>query len=207
MYSRIDPRMVRLFQTVELLPEVRAHYPNEVLYELANRVAFAERIAYWEAGFRTFSTHPVLGVGFGNSGFFMQANLPGYAFRLTEIRDLISGEFAGLPNPKNLWVRLLAETGLLGFAAFLTWWIVIGAGAVLLWRRGHPLERLIGCAGLLGWIAGLGEGFQPGHLRTAAHLDLARAGHPRADAPAAERTPGTTRTRLRRCYNPPHPSE
>ena len=159
VYSRIDPRMVRLFQTVELLPEVRAHYPNEVLYELANRVAFAERIAYWEAGFRTFSTHPVLGVGFGNSGFFMQANLPGYAYRLTEIRDLISGEFAGLPNPKNLWVRLLAETGLLGFAAFLTWWIVIGAGAVLLWRRGHALERLIGCAGLLGWIAGVGEGF------------------------------------------------
>jgi O-antigen ligase len=159
VYSRIDPRMVRLFRTVDLLPEVRAHYPNEVLYELANRIAFAERVAYWEAGFRTFSTHPLLGVGFGNSGFFMQANLPGYAFRLTEIRDLISGEFAGLPNPKNLWVRLLAETGLLGFAAFLTWWIVIGAGAFLLWRRGRGLERLIGCAGLLAWIAGLGEGF------------------------------------------------
>jgi O-antigen ligase len=159
VYSRIDPRMVRLFQTLELLPEVRAHYPNEEVYELANRIAFAERIAYWEAGFRTFSTHPLLGVGFGNSGFFMQANLPGYAFRLAEIRDLISGEFAGLPNPKNLWVRLLAETGLLGFAAFLTWWIMIGAGAVLLWRRGHALEKLIGCAGLLGWIAGLGEGF------------------------------------------------
>ena len=79
-YSRIDRRMVRLFQTVELLPEVWAHYPNEVLDELANRVAFVERIAYWEAGFRTLSTHPVLGVGFGNSGFFMQANLPGYAF-------------------------------------------------------------------------------------------------------------------------------
>ncbi|MCX6071835.1 MAG: O-antigen ligase family protein, partial [Chloroflexi bacterium] len=114
VYSRVDPRMVRLFQTVDRLPEVRAHYPNEVLYELANRVAFAERIAYWEAGLRTFSAHPVLGVGFGNSGFFMQANLPGYSYRLTEIRDLISGEFAGLPNPKNLWIRLLAETGMLG---------------------------------------------------------------------------------------------
>jgi O-antigen ligase len=159
VYSRVDPRMVRLFHTLDLLPEVQAHYPNEVLYELANRVAFAERLAYWEAGFRTFSAHPVLGVGFGNSGFFMQANLPGYAFRLTEIRDLISGEFAGLPNPKNLWIRLLAETGLLGFAAFVTWWIALGAGALLLWRRGNALERLIGCAGLLGWIAGLGEGF------------------------------------------------
>ncbi len=159
VYSRIDPRMVRLFQTIELIPEARAYYPNEVLYELANRVAFAERIAYWEAGLRTFAAHPVLGVGFGNSGFFMQANLAGYAYHLTEIRDLISGKYAGLPNPKNLWVRLLAETGILGFAAFLTWWIVMGAGAVLVWRRGRPVERMIACAGLLGLIAGLGEGF------------------------------------------------
>ena len=159
VYSRIDPRMVRLFQTFDRLPEVRAHYPNEVLYELANRVAFAERIAYWEAGLRTFAPHPVLGVGFGNSGFFLQANLPGYAYRLTEIRDLVSGEFAGLPNPKNLWIRLLAETGILGFAAFATWWIILGAGAVLLWRRGNVVERMIGCAGLLGLVAGLGEGF------------------------------------------------
>jgi hypothetical protein len=184
VYSRIDPRMVRLFQTVELLPEVRAHYPNEVLYELANRVAFAERIAYWEAGFRTFATHPVLGVGFGNSGFFLQDNLPGYAFRLTEIRDLISGEFAGLPNPKNLWIRLLAETGLLGFAAFLTWWILLGAGALLLWRRGSTLERLIGCAGCR-LDRNAGRRIQPGHLRTAAHMDLARAGDPCADAAVA----------------------
>jgi len=159
LYSRVDPRMIRLFQALERVPEMRALYPNEALYELANRVAFAERIAYWEAGFRTFAGHPILGVGFGNAGFFMEANLPGYAFRLTEIRDLLSGEFAGLPNPKNLWVRLLAETGLAGFAAFLTWWLLVGVGAIVLWRRGTGLQRLIGCAGLIGWLAAFGEGF------------------------------------------------
>jgi O-antigen ligase len=159
VYSRIDPRMVRLFQTIELIPEARAYYPNEVIHELANRVAFAERIAYWEAGLRTFAAHPVLGVGFGNSGFFIQANLPGYSLHLTEIRDLISGEYAGLPNPKNLWIRLLAETGIVGFAAFLTWWIVMAAAALLVWRRRRGLEAMIGCAGLLSLLAGLGEGF------------------------------------------------
>ena len=158
-YSRVDPRMIRLFQTLDRLPEARALYPNEVVYELANRVAFAERIVYWQAGFTTFAKHPLLGVGFGNAGFFMEGNLPGYAFRLTEIRDLLSGEFAGLPNPKNLWIRLLAETGLVGFAAFLTWWLLVGASAASLWRRGSELERLIGCAGLIGWLAAIGEGF------------------------------------------------
>jgi O-antigen ligase len=158
-YSRVDPRMIRMFQTLDRLPEVRALHPNEVIYELANRVAFAERIVYWQAGFTTFAKHPLLGVGFGNAGFFMEANLPGYAFRLTEIRDLLSGTFAGLPNPKNLWVRLLAETGLVGFAAFLTWWLLIGASAIVLWRRGTGLQRLIGCAGLIGWLAAFGEGF------------------------------------------------
>jgi O-antigen ligase len=122
-------------------------------------VAFAERIAYWEAGLRTFAAHPVLGVGFGNSGFFMQANLPGYAFHLTEIRDLISGQYAGLPNPKNLWIRLLAETGILGFGGFITWWIIMGVAAVRRWRPGRGLSGMIACAGLLGLIAGLGEGF------------------------------------------------
>ena len=158
-YSRVDPRMIRLFQTLDRLPEARALHPNEVVYELANRVAFAERIVYWQAGFTTFAQHPLLGVGFGNAGFFMEGNLPGYAFRLTEIRDLLSGAFAGLPNPKNLWIRLLAETGLVGFAAFLTWWLLVGASAVSLWRRGSGLKRLIGCAGLIGWLAAIGEGF------------------------------------------------
>ena len=158
-YSRVDPRMVRLFQTFDLLTEVRAHYPNEVAYEVANRVAFAERVAYWQAGMATFADHPLLGVGLGNSGFFIESNLPGYAYRLTEIKDLRSGAFAGLPNPKNLWVRLLAETGLVGFAAFLTWWVLTGATALLLWRRGTGLHRLLGLAGVLGLIAAVGEGF------------------------------------------------
>ncbi|MBM3122905.1 MAG: O-antigen ligase family protein [Chloroflexi bacterium] len=158
-YSRVDPRMVRLFQTYDRLPEVRAHYPNEVAYEVANRVAFAERVAYWQAGMATFADHPLLGVGLGNAGFFIESNLPGYAFRLTEIKDLRSGAFAGLPNPKNLWVRLLAETGLMGFAAFLTWWVLTGATALVLWRQSTGLLRLLGSAGVLGLIAAVGEGF------------------------------------------------
>lgn len=158
-YSRVDPRMVRLFQTFDRLAEVRAYYPNEVAYEVANRVAFAERVAYWQAGMATFADHPLLGVGLGNSGFFIESNLPGYAYRLTEIKDLRSGAFAGLPNPKNLWVRLLAETGVVGFAAFLSWWVMTGVTAVVLWRRSRGLLRLLGLAGVLGLMAAVGEGF------------------------------------------------
>lgn len=192
-YSRVDPRMVRLFQTIDRLPEVRAHYPNEVTYEIANRVAFAERVAYWQAGMATFADHPLLGVGLGNAGFFIESNLPGYAYRLTEIKDLRSGAFAGLPNPKNLWVRLLAETGLAGFAAYLAWWVPMGATALVLWRRGTGLPRLLGLAGVLGLIASVGEGFSLDtlalpHSWILLGLVTTAAGAPASAAPASRAT-------------------
>jgi len=122
--ARIDPRFERLMS----LEEIPLNF-----FELASRVNFAERVVYWANGFQTFARYPLLGVGLGNTGFFFVQHLPVFATRLNEIIYVLAYEYY-LPNVKSFWVRLLSETGLVGFSLFCTWFYV-------LWRGGKHLER------------------------------------------------------------------
>lgn len=147
--ARYDPRIGRLFSLEDT---------GTNLFELAFRVDFAERVIYWANGFQTFARYPLLGVGLGNTGFFFQQNLPVLANRLNEINYVLTYEYY-LPNVKSLWMRLLSETGLIGFSMFCTWFYV-------LWRSGKFLEkqatselRLFGWMGLFVIVAFLAEGF------------------------------------------------
>ena len=65
-----------------------------------------------------------------------------------------------LPNIKNLWVRLLAETGILGFAFYVSWVYLHWRESVQLERSGlSELERSIGFTGKLFILALIMEGF------------------------------------------------
>jgi hypothetical protein len=76
--------------------------------------------------------------------------------------------WTSLPNIKSLWVRLLAETGLVGFAFFACWWYVLWQSAAYLRRKyfvsrlregsGHLLS-VVGLAGSLVLVGFLIEGF------------------------------------------------
>jgi O-antigen ligase len=116
-------------------------------------------MVYWTMGMRTFSEHPLLGVGLGNTGFFFESNLPAYGYQLTEIRNVFVRQEYGFPNPKNLWVRTLAEGGLLGFSSYIVWFLLVGFGAVLLWMRGRGAEAMLGLAGAIAFVTQLVEGF------------------------------------------------
>jgi hypothetical protein len=157
--ARADPRLWALPSIDDWLDEVRYLYPNDVPFAIGDRLAFAERMVYWTSGFRTFSLFPWLGVGVGNAGFFFEQTMPDYGYRLTEIRALLREPSYGFPNPKNLWVRLLAETGLPGFLLFLIWLTGVGFGAVWLWRRATGLDRMLGLAGTAAILAQTVEGF------------------------------------------------
>lgn len=135
--ARIDSRFERLMS----IKEVPLNF-----FELASRVNFAERVVYWANGFQTFARYPLLGVGLGNTGFFFAQHLPVIANRLTEITYVLTYEYY-LPNVKSFWVRLLSETGLIGFSFFCTWLVV-------LWRGGKHLERQIDREfRLFGWMS------------------------------------------------------
>jgi|GEM_PF-955827 len=96
------------------------------------------RLALWGTAGAMFLHHPVLGVGYGNYRSLYNDYLPGVA-----------------PNEldtHNLYLQLLAETGIIGFAAFF---FLIGSFvriAVKLARNADPWCRLLGI-GLGGALA------------------------------------------------------
>ncbi len=162
--SRYDARMQKLFDFSTLKEKSFFHY--------ANQLVFAERIVFWQAGWEVFNDYPILGVGPGNAGFFFPQKLSAFSWALTEIRTLMY-HWTALPNIKSLWVRLLAETGVFGFAFFASWCYVLWQAAQFLqtgWLRRFPpagdrarsplkLFQVIGLAGALALSAFLVEGF------------------------------------------------
>jgi len=157
--GRVDRRMRHLLTLPDLLPEIRHYFPNDVPYEVANRLAFAERVVYWADGFRVFEQYPLLGVGPGNAGFFFERSLPDYGRRLTEIRNILLPADSNFPNTKNLWVRLLAETGIGGFTAFIVWLGLLALMAWGTWKKGWRVRSVVGLTAVLALLAQVGEGF------------------------------------------------
>jgi len=151
LFSRIDPRMEQLFN-IERLKQFG-------VLGWASKLSFAERLIYWITGFRVFLAHPWFGVGLGGAGFFFPALVPEFGYGLPEVvRYLFTLNI--LPNIKNLWVRLLAETGILGFAFYTSWVYLHWREAVQLEMSGvGELERALGFTGKLFIIALIMEGF------------------------------------------------
>jgi O-antigen ligase len=112
------------------------------------------RAAYLMASLGAVRENPWTGVGLGASGFYMYPNLPDWALTtVPEIARQLSPDNALYPNPKNLYMRLLAETGLSGAGLFLAYLLsVLGEIAVLL-RLKQPLWQYAGIAGLFSWLA------------------------------------------------------
>lgn len=115
-------------------------------------ISAGPRLAYAWAALKAFAAHPWSGVGLGASGFYMLRFLPDWSRTLIpEIALLLNPQGAAFPNPKDLYARLLAETGLFGFAAFVTFYFyILGKIHALLQ---HKEQRFLGVAGLFTWIA------------------------------------------------------
>ena len=148
--SRFDARLEILFD-----PEL---YTTGSFFAFTNRLAFAERVIYWATGWEIFNDHPFLGVGLGNAGFFFPAKMPAYGWNLWETGQIFF-RLSFLPNTKSMWVRVLAETGMLGFAFFLTWLYLLWAGARRMLETGSALVKTFALAGGFSLIAFLVEGF------------------------------------------------
>lgn len=149
--TKIDPRTVKLFDLERLR--------NFGFLGWASQLGIAERVVFWMAAYQVYLLHPLLGVGFGGAGYFFQYVMPSYGFRLPEIAEVITtGSF--IPNAKNLWVRLLSETGVIGFICFLLWLYVVAKAAFGLEKDTQPvIYRFVGMFGKLSLLALVVEGF------------------------------------------------
>ena len=153
--SHVDQRLARFFQPQSLMQWSQlAKNP----YAFFNYLAFAERYVYWVGGWNIFNMHPILGVGLGNAGFFFQRELPSYSWSLPEALDVLYRS-STLPNIKSFWVRLLAETGIVGFSSFIAWLFVVFRLSWFVRLSKNPLLRTIGWSGLFVLLAFIIEGF------------------------------------------------
>jgi O-antigen ligase len=112
------------------------------------------RGAYLTSAIQTYYEHPWTGVGLGASGLYIYSRIPDWALTsVPEIARQLSPESNLYPNPKNLYVRLLAETGLPGLVIFGSFMLTLLAEALGALRRGTQAWRYVGMAGLCTWLA------------------------------------------------------
>ncbi len=118
------------------------------------------RLAYASAGWNVFTQHPWFGVGLGGAGLYLHAAMPNWAhFNISEVSQIFSSDYIGYPNIKNLFARLLAETGITGFWAFLAFYLLM-LGKVLKALKSRPGWTLfVGIAGIFTFVAILASGF------------------------------------------------
>jgi O-antigen ligase len=101
-----------------------------------------------------YQQSPLAGVGLGASGFYIFDHLPDWAMTtVPEIARQVSPDNRLYPNAKNMYVRLLAETGLIGFFIFLAFLFSVLADALLALKSNRALLRYVGIAGLFSWLA------------------------------------------------------
>ncbi len=101
-----------------------------------------------------YDAQPWIGVGLGASGFYIYSHLPDWALTtVPEIARQLSPDNVLYPNPKNLYVRLLAETGLIGFFLFLALQFSLLGDALIAFRQGAPMAKYLGIAAVFTWLA------------------------------------------------------
>jgi O-antigen ligase len=123
--------------------------------EYLEYIAFSQRFTYWDTAFEIFEDFPILGVGLGNYAFYFDEYLDDRPlYRTPELlRKVTPAEgHSQLVTPKNLYFRLLSETGLVGTGAFLGFVFAVTGCALSLWYSKGSGGRYWGRAGLLGMI-------------------------------------------------------
>ena len=112
------------------------------------------RAAYTFGALGAYAESPWLGVGLGASGFYIYDHLPDWSMTtVPEIARQLSPENRLYPNPKNMYARLLAETGLIGFFLFIAFQFSILGDVLTVLQKNDSLMRFLGVAGLLSWFA------------------------------------------------------
>lgn len=126
---------------------------NENLLDFVINNYAGSRLAYAWAAMDTFQEYPFTGVGLGASGFYLFDYLPDWSF--TSLHEIILRLSPGRRfylNPKNLYIRLLAETGIVGLTLFLGFYVYL-LGDIIFFLKSRPFFRFVGIAGLFSWLA------------------------------------------------------
>jgi O-antigen ligase len=123
-------------------------------------IGFGPRFVYWETAYRIFQQHPIFGVGLGNYTFHFNEMMPAVqAGYMPEILTRLVPGPTRIVTAKNFFARLLAETGIVGTAAFLSFIISLFGGGLYLLSSKYAEEKFWGTGALLAIIAFLVDSF------------------------------------------------
>ena len=130
--------------------------PVEYVLGYFEYLGFGARFTYWQTAYNMFSDYPLFGVGLGNYAFYFDEELPDRPLvTQPEVLRLVVPEQGRnrLVTSKNFFLRVLAETGLAGAAAFLAFFVAVIGCALYLWSGEKQNHKFWGTAGLLGIIS------------------------------------------------------
>jgi O-antigen ligase len=130
--------------------------PHPTLAGYLTYLGFDARVVYAQAAFNAYQAYPVTGVGLGNYAFYFEEMLPYRPIaEVPEVLYMITPE-AGrdrLITSKNLYLRLLAETGIVGAVCFTAFVIAVAGCAVALWIDRRRRVQFWGVGSLCGMLA------------------------------------------------------
>lgn len=102
-----------------------------------------ERQQVWAGAIAMIKDRPLTGVGFGKTGYYSRP----YEIAVLGHEPLFSS------HAHNNFLDILAAMGLLGLAAFVAWWFVLGLFAWRSYRDALPGERWLPAGCLAGLVA------------------------------------------------------
>ncbi|MCH7663725.1 MAG: O-antigen ligase family protein [Chloroflexi bacterium] len=128
--------------------------PGTDLYEYMLDISAGPRLAYAASGLNIYSDYPWMGVGLGASSLYLYDYLPDWALtNLPEVNRRLSPDSNIVTNTKNLYVRLLSETGIVGFWLFAAFYLALLAEVRTLFVSKKAELRFVAIAGLFIWLA------------------------------------------------------
>jgi hypothetical protein len=126
----------------------------ESLEDFIIRNSAGARAAYTFGALGAFDESPFTGVGLGASGLYIYDNLPDWAMTtVPEIARQLSPENRLYPTPKNMYARLLAETGLFGLILYVSFLFSVLGDSLIGTQGKNQYLRYLGIAGLFSLIA------------------------------------------------------
>jgi O-antigen ligase len=119
-------------------------------------LGFGARYTYTETAYRVYEDYRIMGVGLGNYAFYFDEQLSDRPLAaIPEVLRLFVPESGinRLITPKNLILRIMAETGLIGLVTFIAFILAILGSALYLWLSPKSEVRFWGVGGLLSLVA------------------------------------------------------
>ena len=126
---------------------------GETLFDYLINISIGPRVGYAISAFEVYEENSVFGVGLGASGLHMYFHFPDWLKTFSmETEHYFDPAYSIIPNPKNLYIKLLSETGIIGFWLFISFHIAVLGQCLKLFVSKDQFRKQAGFVGILFWF-------------------------------------------------------